>query len=320
MPAVTRCLLLGGTGYIGSRLFLDLQGHGHHVQTVDLEWYGNPVNPANHIVDYRHLDRRLLAWADAVILLAGHSSVGMADGPLTSCFENNVVNFVRLLTTIRAGQKLIYASSASVYGDATGTSRETDVTFTGQCAYDISKHMIDILAPASGCEYYGLRFGTVCGFAPNWRSDVLINSLFLSAMTEGRVLVFDGHARRSILGLGDLCRAIRCILACRDDHRGIYNLASFATTVAETADTVAAMFDVSRRDLRPRHTGALATRYSFHLDNRRFQDTFDFVFQEDTRIILGELAQRRSELVPGDRRQRRDYFPILKARVNARAT
>jgi UDP-glucose 4-epimerase len=45
-------------------------------------------------MDYSKLD------FDTIILLAGHSSVKMSEGDLTSCYHNNVTNFVELLDRI----------------------------------------------------------------------------------------------------------------------------------------------------------------------------------------------------------------------------
>ena len=43
----TSVLLIGGCGYIGSRLYRHLKGKGFAVDTLDLEWRGNFVNPDN---------------------------------------------------------------------------------------------------------------------------------------------------------------------------------------------------------------------------------------------------------------------------------
>ena len=46
-----RILIIGGCGYIGSQLFVYLKNKGYKVDTVDLEWYGNYVNPKNFKTD-----------------------------------------------------------------------------------------------------------------------------------------------------------------------------------------------------------------------------------------------------------------------------
>lgn len=300
-----RCLIVGGTGYIGSRLFLHLRER-HDVSTLDLEWYGNRVNPANLRVDVRDAGAEVFAPFDVIVLLAGHSSVGMAEGAFSACFENNVVNFDRLMRKLRPGQKILYASSASVYGSRDGVLlAETDPAFTPNTPYDISKHMIDVMAPQYGIEYYGLRFGTVCGFSPLLRTDVIVNSMVESAARDGRIVSFNRSASRSLLGLRDLCRAVERIIDCDDDRRGIYNLASLSASVGEIATHVASLLgveDVIAGD-------AAATPYCFRLDTARFRNCFSFEFQDDVAAIVSELIARRSEATPTQRRETFAYVP-----------
>jgi nucleoside-diphosphate-sugar epimerase len=61
---------------------------------------------------------------DVIICMAGHSSVPMCDYSPDRSWFNNVTNFRNLCDNLRKDQKLIYASSASVYGKTTGISTE----------------------------------------------------------------------------------------------------------------------------------------------------------------------------------------------------
>ena len=83
----------------------------------------------------------------------------MSEGNLNSCFNNNVRNFIDLLEKLDK-QKLIYASSSSVYGSVGGkTVNEKYFGFEPYNQYDISKHTTDLYAQKSDVEYYALRFG-----------------------------------------------------------------------------------------------------------------------------------------------------------------
>src|SRR5438445_737177 len=72
---------------------------------------------------------------------------------------------------------------------------------------------------------YALRFGTVCGPSPNIRPELLLNSLVLSALTTGQIQVANRQVHRPLLGIGDLCRALKTIVT-RPVPPGCYNLAS----------------------------------------------------------------------------------------------
>mgnify|MGYP003386974686 CR=1 FL=1 len=173
-------VLIIGKGYIGSALYKHLK-HLHDVWTVD--WHDDSTDL---YMDFRQLSPRTLEGWDDIILLAGNSSVKSCND-LYDTFEANIVAFVDLLHNIPYNKtRLIYASSASVYG-SNGTipaleERPFDLPAN---YYDMSKQMIDTIASISGRNYIGLRFGTVCGHSPKPRHELIINSLVMSGKETG---------------------------------------------------------------------------------------------------------------------------------------
>lgn len=285
-----RILLLGGVGYISSQLLLHLQKQ-FDVVTVDLEWFGNFVNLDNFKVDYRTLDSWYFKEFDAVILLAGHSSVQMCQNARLSSFKNNVVNFVELLGKIKKNQKFIYASSSSIYGNTENNAVAEDWShYRPQNYYDLNKQEIDYYAQLSDIEFYGLRFGTVNGPSPNLRTDLMINKMYETALV-GRVEIFNRHICRPILGIEDLCRAIEAIIL-GDDHRGIYNLASFNSTVGEIAENVCKFFD-GKVSLVDKGT---TPSYNFSINTDKFTSTYNFTFKETVETIVHALCQNWSAM------------------------
>ena len=178
---MSKILLIGGNGYIGSRLQQSLD-----VDVVDTNWF----NDEGSGEDFKDLTSKHYDDYDTVILLAGHSSVKMSEGNLNSCFNNNVRNFIDLIEKLD-GQRLIYASSSSVYGSVGGkTVNEKYYGFEPYNQYDISKHTADLYAQKSDVEYYGLRFGTVNGCSPVLRTDVMINAMVNSALRDGHIKLY----------------------------------------------------------------------------------------------------------------------------------
>src|SRR5581483_9292443 len=104
-----KIVILGGCGYIGSRLFTYLTEKNYSVDTVDLEWFGNYVNPKNIIANFDDLPKKFYDKYDVVILLAGHSTVGMCQNDALGSLENNIASFVNLTQKLQK-QKFIYAS------------------------------------------------------------------------------------------------------------------------------------------------------------------------------------------------------------------
>lgn len=282
-----KVLLIGGCGYIGSRLREVLERDGHQVDSVDQECRGNPLGQPNRILDYAELGPADLACYDFVVLLAAHASVAAAADDPSGAFRNNVVAFHRLLELL-AGRALIYASSSSVYtGLGSDRASEASPYYAMGNLYDFSKFVGDGLAALSRAETYGLRFGTVNGPSPNTRDELMLNHMVKTALAERSVRVSNVHVNRPILGLEDLCRAVVAILR-GGGEPGVYNLASFNTTVLEAGVAVSRSLDV------PIWVGHDSPTYDFSLDTTKFQDTFGFAFSQTMESIIEDLTSHYS--------------------------
>lgn len=242
-----RVLILGGCGYIGSALTPYLRAHAHEVHTVDLCWYGQ-VEPPTVQQDYRDLSTEFISGYEAVIQLAGHSSVPMCVNARLAAFENNVEGFVRLLDKLSPQQKFIYASSSGIYGAAGKPDKvwreEDDRDYRPSGLYDLTKYQADQYARLSGLRYYGLRFGTVNGPSRHLRRELMINKMVWDAKETGKIYVSNPEIYRPILATYDLCEAIAAILDPEETFgyfhlgalpAGIYNLASFNARVGDIA-------------------------------------------------------------------------------------
>lgn len=278
-------LIIGGTGFIGSRLYQSLKTD-RHVSVIDVCHRGNPGNIPHLNIDYADISRGKIACYDDIILLAAHSSVADAQRDPSGAFRNNVVAFQRLLEMLSPEQRLIYASSSSVYSGFGSTAASEDMV-TGNM-YDASKYMNDMLATMSGKRCYGLRFGTVCGVSPNMRNDLMLNKMVMTAVNDGYVQIANPKIRRPILGLNDLTRAVTCILD-GDGAPGIYNLASLNSQVATLGATVAAELDV------PLILGEPSATYDFVIQSTKFQEAYDFQFEETAASIVRELVAYGSD-------------------------
>jgi UDP-glucose 4-epimerase len=309
---VKRILIIGGCGYIGSKLYKHLDGiraydaeymgvaSGHYaIDTVDLVWFGNVVNPNNLIMDYRHLTKEQLRKYDAVILLAAHSSVPMANNSsFESTYKNNVTNFVELLGKLSPIQKFIYMGSASVYNGIPGLATEEDILNNPSNVYDLTKQELDrIISLYPNVEYYGLRLATVNGWSPNLRTDIMVNGMVESAILNGHIKLFNPTIRRPILDIRDLVRAIRAIIDTKEDLRGIYNLASYNGAAADIAHHVAHTLDidvetVTQADVERTLNTKLPTVYDFAISAEKFAETFNFTFEGTIGGIATNLQQR----------------------------
>lgn len=299
---MSNVLLIGSYGYIGSAINSKIDCHG-----IDLA-IG---------IDYRYLPSHFFENYDCVILLAGNSSVASCADNQLSSFKNNVDNFAILLDNLNKVKKrikLIYASSSSVYGCVGGgTLTESHTDFIPHNTYDITKHFIDMMAADSSVEYYGLRFGTVCGYSPTLRTDVMINSMVYSAKTNGHIKLYVKNINRPILGISDLVNAVSSIINEKEDRRGIYNLASFNSTAGEIASNVANICNVPIIEL---DTPSLVTNakeqtvtYDFAISSDKFIKEFSFNFKEDVSSITNSLLDNWDDMIKVNRSKKIIYEP-----------
>lgn len=278
--------IIGGTGFIGSSLFRFLQAKGYEVETVDLELFGNAVNPANLAVDYSILPPIHWRRYGTIILLAGIANVRACSNDMAGTFRHNVANFVDLLGKIPHDQKLIYASTSNIYGMTGATEvKETHDRFSPVNHYDLSKKVIDMYAQVRGGRYYSLRLATVNGASPNLRVDVMINKMFHDAKVTGAITIMNPKVNRPILGLSDLCRAVLGLIE-NDVDPGIYNLASFNANVQTIAETAASHFG----GMKVINAGNSPT-YDFAISTEKFRTALDFTFADSIGSIIDSIKE-----------------------------
>jgi nucleoside-diphosphate-sugar epimerase len=271
-----KTLIVGGEGYVGSYLSRYLNDNGIEVST-----YGNRQN------DYNLLSVDYLQKYEYVILLAGNSSVLSCAGELKSPWNNNVRNFSNLITKTHKKHKIIYASSSSVYGNkGEKIYNENDFSLDFVNNYDLTKISLDLVAKErinAGRKIIGFRFGTVNGGSSVLRRDLMINSMVYSALTGGAINVNNKHVSRPLLALNDLSRAMHRVII-GDFHSGIYNLASFNSTVDEISQLVKKHTGVDIID-----KGDYNGIYDFNTDTTKFQQVYDFKFKETVESITEDV-------------------------------
>jgi len=306
-----KVLLLGSNGYIGSKFYNEFKDK-YQISCVDTCWFDDAINSVTK-KDYRDLPEEFIREHDIIILLAGHSSVKMCEGEFGSAFANNVTNFINLLSKINSSQKLIYASSSSVYGSVGGkTVSEKYYGFKPYNQYDISKHTIDLYAEKSDVEFYGLRFGTVNGASPIMRNDVMINAMTSNAIENGEIKLYIKDIMRPILGIDDLCRAFETVIDNKNDRRGLYNLASFNKTAEQIAYEVSNVIGVNVKeyDADPTQTTNIKAQtkcYNFSISTKKFEKAFKFKFHDTVESITKSIHENYNNIIKTNRSKIHKY-------------
>lgn len=239
---IPKVLLIGGSGYVGSYLYPALANRGIVVDVCDRGSRGSiPLVPVLFSCDAIDLSSEVIGSYDHILWFAGTSNVkdSLADPART--MQDNVVTLTKLATAKRPNAHLTYASTASVYSSAgTGTqieSSEYDQVVSGTNAYDLSKYMFDLAALSLFENTTALRMGTVCGYAPQLRPELIFNAMCLSLVNRGVIKVFNGSARRTILFLDHLENVVFSLIhneSLRNEK--IINVGSLNCTVAGLAE------------------------------------------------------------------------------------
>jgi nucleoside-diphosphate-sugar epimerase/2-polyprenyl-3-methyl-5-hydroxy-6-metoxy-1,4-benzoquinol methylase len=321
-----KVLVIGGCGYIGVQ-FIDYTKELHpdiEIVVVDSDNYVNSLKKRSDVhyisAKFQDLPASFYNEFTDIILLAGQGSVSNSKNVL-NVIDNNVRSFAWLLENVTKEQKLIYASSSSVYGRT--NNKEVDEDFSKTSGYepynyyDWSKQTIDQLAELSGKQYYSLRFGTVNGFSRNLRNDVMINSMIFNGKKNGKIFISNHDVNRPILGINDLSRAILTILfKGKKELSGVYNLNSFNGTVFEIASNVSKLCNVPCEDLINNNTSIvnfkLQTKsYDFKIHSNKFIENFDFKF-EDTLVSISQELLDKWENIENSQNRLDDYYVMYK--------
>lgn len=277
-----KILLLGGNGYIGAHFYINSK---FDITSVDICLFEKDLGYSTKL-NYNDYD---ISIFDIIICLSGHSSVPMCEYSPNRSWINNVEYFRNLCNKLSKNQKLIYASSASVYGKSKGISTElSEINFNVLNHYDLQKITIDLIANkyiGEGKSILGLRFGTVNGYSPNLRADLMINSMVKSSLDSNILKVKNTHIRRAILGIDDLTKVLDLCIS-TDILPGQYNLASFNSTVNKIADTVA---QITNSEITKLHDDKLS--YDFELSTEKFQNATGFVFSDTIESIVSKLVE-----------------------------
>lgn len=260
-------ILLVGYGYIGSYLYQDLIDHGYQVTVCDkvINFEGT-LGGIIHL-PYQELTSQELVTYDAILWFAGHSSVPMSIEDPLGALNNNCLDLFEFAKRKASKTQMIYASTASIYSVLQQSSdfippslSETEARLNPINPYDCSKIAFDALAAGFLENVTGLRLGTVSGYSPKLRKELIFNAMNLSAINEGVVRVANAHAYRSILFLSDLAHYIREILNSSVPVPKILNVASINSSVGDFANKIAATH-CAYIEVQPN-----STTYSFQMD------------------------------------------------------
>jgi nucleoside-diphosphate-sugar epimerase len=223
-------LLTGACGYVGTPLAQELLAHGHTVRGVDIQWFGNYLQPHPHLELVKDDIRNASSWdlrgIDVVLHLANVANDPCAELDSKLNWEVNALATMFLVErAIRDGvPHFIFASSGSVYGVKEEPEVTEELSLVPISDYNKTKMISErvLLSYADQIRAVIVRPATVCGYSPRMRLDLSVNMLTMQALTKGKITVFGGDQTRPNIHLRDMIRLYEHFLA-HPELRGVFN-------------------------------------------------------------------------------------------------
>jgi nucleoside-diphosphate-sugar epimerase len=241
-------LVTGGCGYKGSILVPKLLDRGHTVTVVDIQWFGNFLEPHSRLkvlqADIREIATIPVSGSDAIIHLAAVANDPCSDLDPKLSWEIGALATMQLAdAAVRNGvPQFIYSSSGSVYGVKQEEQVTEELTLEPITEYNKNKMVAErvLLSYRDRMLVQIVRPATVCGYSPRMRLDVSVNMLTMQALTNGVITVFGGDQVRPNIHMDDITDLY---LYCLDNGRlieGVYNAGFENLSIMEIARMVTA--------------------------------------------------------------------------------
>jgi nucleoside-diphosphate-sugar epimerase len=316
-------LVTGGAGYIGSVLTGRLLERGYNVRLLDrLYWGEGPLEAYAgrielEIADVRDMPATALDGVDAVIHLAGLSNDPTAEYDPEANWQMNAVATEALgrACVDRGIERLVFASSCSLYDGLPPGMHDETAPIEPRGAYATSKRygeeallgLID-----SGLCPVILRNGTVYGFSPRMRYDLVVNTFVKDALLQERLLLHGGGWMwRPLVDVRDVSDAmIAALEAPAEVARGeIFNVLHSNYQIRELAMLVAGSVQLLGRTVRLDETPAPRLNRDYECSNAKLSQKLGFT---PCRSVVEAVSQMLAEIDVSDRTQLTDprYYNI----------
>tara|TARA_Y100000588_G_scaffold354442_1_gene408735 strand:- start:9779 stop:10726 length:948 start_codon:yes stop_codon:yes gene_type:complete len=235
-----RVIVTGASGFIGNNLVrklseleaevvvIDRMQPGERYPHVEFEW-----------ADLRHLTKTY--ETDYLIHLAAVTNAGYAERYPLDTYEQNVLGTVNLLDHVNVAKRIMFPSTALVYG-ASSTPIKEDAEQDPSSVYAQSKvlgeQLIKFHCARARVEYTMFRFFNV--FGRGQLPMYIVPQVLKQIVEEGKVVIRNGTVMRDLLYVEDCIDAVMKLAVTPEAAGNIFNIGSgHIVSIAEVAKTAA---------------------------------------------------------------------------------
>ena len=241
---MSRILITGGGGYIGSMLSTELIRIGHKVTVIDLMKYKK--DSLNHLffnknfkliekdVRNKKAIKDLLKKNEFIIPLAALVGAPLCEKNKKEALSVNHISIKNLVSMCSNKNKIIFLTSNSGYGvgeknkfcDENSPLRPVSLYGRTKCdaENEVIKHK----------NYICFRLATVFGFSYRMRSDLLVNNFVYSALKNKKLKIYEPNFRRNFIHVADVVSGI--VFAIKNFNKlksNIYNLGLSSANISK---------------------------------------------------------------------------------------
>jgi nucleoside-diphosphate-sugar epimerase len=304
-------LVAGGAGYIGCVLVPRLLARGYRVRVLDRLYFGEDSMASFRdqvelvVADVRDIPADAMDDVDGVINLSGLSNDPTAEFDPDANWQMNAVASERIGQEClkRDIKRLVFASSCSLYdGLAPGIHDET-AAIEPRAAYATSKRYAEealIRLAGEGLCPVMMRNGTVYGWSPRMRFDLVVNTFVKDALLTGHLKLHGGGWMwRPLVDIRDCADAMIATYEAPEELvRGeIFNVVHSNYQIRELAMIVAGSVQLTGRTVELEEVPQPKLTRDYECANAKLSTTLGFIPRLSVLEAVADLLER---VVPVD--------------------
>ena len=213
---MSKILVTGGAGYIGSILTEQLLIEGFDVTIIDNFMYSD--SSLNHLHHYDNLkivkgdvrDKNkiltCLKLSDIIIPLAAYVGAPLCEFDPVGAKTINKDSIDLILDNISKNQMILMPTTNSAYGSGDENNYcDENSPLNPISNYAIEKVEVEkkLLTHENSISF---RLATVFGMSPRMRVDLLVNDFVLRACYDKYIVLFEGHFKRNYIHVRDVSK------------------------------------------------------------------------------------------------------------------